>query len=95
MFLAPDNPIHVREYGRILQLHSTCTVLIILTLCSIVALMAFPPLPLVFRDVCAGMEYINSQGFVHRDIAARNVLLNSNGQAKVCSRGYTSVVKRQ
>ena len=29
------------------------------------------------------MEYLSSKGFVHRDVAARNVLLNGNGQAKV------------
>ena len=35
------------------------------------------------RDVCSGMEYLSGRGFVHRDVAARNVLLNGNGQAKV------------
>ena len=38
----------------------------------------YPP-----RDVCNGMVYLSDSGFVHRDIAARNVLLNGNGQAKV------------
>lgn len=37
------------------------------------------------RDVCNGMEYLSSRGFVHRDVAARNVLLNGNGQAKVAT----------
>ena len=36
-----------------------------------------------YRDVCNGMEYLSGRGFVHRDVAARNVLLNGNGQAKV------------
>jgi len=38
---------------------------------------------MLHRDVCNGMEYLSSRGFVHRDVAARNVLLNGNGQAKV------------
>lgn len=29
------------------------------------------------------MNYLSNRGFVHRDVAARNVLLNGNGQAKV------------
>lgn len=37
----------------------------------------------ITRDVCNGMVYLSESGFVHRDIAARNVLLNGNGQAKV------------
>lgn len=37
----------------------------------------------IFRDTCAGMEYLESRQVVHRDLAARNVLISDENVAKV------------
>lgn len=38
-------------------------------------------------DVASGMQYLAALKFIHRDIAARNVLVDSNLEAKVCDFG--------
>lgn len=45
----------------------------------------------VFRDVCEGMEYLESKRLVHRDLAARNILVSNEGVAKVSDFGLTKV----
>ncbi|CAG4993099.1 unnamed protein product [Colias eurytheme] len=35
-------------------------------------------------DICKGCKYLESQRFIHRDIAARNCLLTSRGPGRVC-----------
>ena len=41
------------------------------------------------RDCAAGMTYLAEKGFVHRDIAARNVLVSSDMRCKVSDFGLT------
>ena len=36
-----------------------------------------------------GMEYLSSKGIIHRDIAARNCLLNSNYDLKISDFGLS------
>ena len=36
------------------------------------------------RDIVAGMTYLASLEFVHRDLATRNILLDSKMRCKVC-----------
>lgn len=43
----------------------------------------------VIRDVCEGMEYLESKKLVHRDLAARNVLVSEETVAKVSDFGLT------
>ena len=45
----------------------------------------------VFRDVCEGMEYLESKRLVHRDLAAHNILVSNEGVAKVSDFGLTKV----
>ncbi|XP_031565299.1 tyrosine-protein kinase CSK-like [Actinia tenebrosa] len=39
------------------------------------------------RDVAAGLEYLESKNLVHRDVAARNVLIDDNASAKLSDFG--------
>ncbi|CAJ0588054.1 unnamed protein product [Cylicocyclus nassatus] len=34
-------------------------------------------------QICYGLEYLSSKGFVHRDVAARNVLVNGKNSCKI------------
>ena len=36
------------------------------------------------RQICMGLTYLSEKGFVHRDIAARNILVATNSVCKVC-----------
>ncbi|KAF0989714.1 hypothetical protein HZS_1823, partial [Henneguya salminicola] len=36
-----------------------------------------------FRDICAGLAYIHSQGMIHRDIKPENILISALDQAKI------------
>jgi hypothetical protein len=45
------------------------------------------------RDVAAGLAHIHSRGFVHNDIAARNVLLSDDGVVSSVTRCCDSKTK--
>jgi serine/threonine protein kinase len=45
----------------------------------------------ICSDVANGAAYLSSQGFIHRDIAARNVLVNARWIAKIGDFGNTSL----
>ena len=38
-------------------------------------------------DICDGMKYLEAQHIIHRDLACRNCLVNSNEIVKVCDFG--------
>ena len=40
------------------------------------------------RQVCLGLSYLSQKGFVHRDIAARNILVNENNVCKVSKQSH-------
>lgn len=40
-------------------------------------------------DVSTGMEYLTRLGFIHRDIAARNVLVMADGSCKISDFGFS------
>ena len=35
------------------------------------------------REIANGLEYLSSRGYIHRDVAARNILLSKDGVSKV------------
>ncbi|KAF6724022.1 Tyrosine-protein kinase Tec [Oryzias melastigma] len=43
-------------------------------------------------DVCEGMEYLEAHGFIHRDLASRNCLVNDSRVVKVSDFGMTRFV---
>lgn len=49
----------------------------------------------VVRDVCEGMEYLESKKLVHRDLAARNILVSDDNAAKISDFGLTKVVSKE
>ena len=42
---------------------------------------------IISSDTAKGMAYLESETVVHKDLAARNVLIAENGDAKVCDFG--------
>ena len=36
------------------------------------------------QDIAAGMAYLNGKQFVHRDLAAKNILVSESVSCKVC-----------
>ena len=40
-------------------------------------------------EIANGLEYLASRGFVHRDVAARNILVNSEFKAKISDFGMS------
>lgn len=48
----------------------------------------------VFRSLIVGLNYCHSKGVVHRDIKLDNVLLNSEGELKLCDFGVCKTIVR-
>lgn len=37
----------------------------------------------IVKDVACGMEYVHSKDYLHRDLACRNIMINSHKQGKI------------
>ena len=48
---------------------------------------------IISSDTAKGMAYLESETVVHKDLAARNVLIAENGDAKVCDFGLAHDIR--
>ena len=37
----------------------------------------------MFREICSGVEYVHSQGLIHRDLKPGNIFFSADGTIKV------------
>lgn len=43
-----------------------------------------------FEQTCLAIQYIHDKDYIHRDIKPENILIDSNGDVKVCDFGWCS-----
>jgi len=48
----------------------------------------------VFKQIIEGIGYCHSKSILHRDIKLDNILLDSEGEVKICDFGVSKIVKR-
>ena len=41
----------------------------------------------IMRDVLHGLDYLHCHSIIHRDVKGNNILLNSNGEVRICDFG--------
>jgi len=49
----------------------------------------------IARQVCGALEYLHSQGVVHRDVKPENILITASGQAKLLDFGIALVASER
>lgn len=43
-------------------------------------------------EICSAMQYLHKKGIIHRDLTAKNILINTNKNVKVCDFGISKIV---
>jgi len=47
----------------------------------------------IFVQIASGLEYLEKQNLIHRDIAARNILVGDNNLVKICDFGLARLIE--
>lgn len=48
---------------------------------------------IIYKQIIEGLQYIHSQGIVHRDIKLENILIDLNNNIKICDFGVGKMIK--
>lgn len=48
----------------------------------------------IFKQIIMALGYCHSKSILHRDIKLDNILLDSNGEVKICDFGVSKIVKK-
>lgn len=49
----------------------------------------------ILSGVSSGMQHLHAEGILHRDLSARNILLSSEFDAKICDFGLSILKSKQ